>query len=74
VSESGQRAERARAILAAAGIDAVVTAAGQQGEIASVRADHAALPAIAAQATAIRGLGFRYVALDIGAEPESASD
>ena len=69
-----ERTERARELLAAAGVDAIVTSAGEQGEIASVRAEHGALPAIAAQATAIRALGFRYVALDIDAEPESASD
>ena len=69
MSAHAERAARATRLLAAAGIDATVGAAGLQGEIAAVRASAHRLRDVAAHAGAIRALGFRYVALEIGAEP-----
>ena len=57
--------ERATRVLIDAGIEAEVTAAGLQGEIAAVRAPADRLPEVAAHAAAIRALGFRYVALEL---------
>ena len=62
-----ERSARATRLLREAGIDASVSAAGQQGDIAAVCAPAEQLERIAAHASAIRALGFRYVALDIGA-------
>ena len=67
------RAREATRLLEAAGIDAVVDAAGPEGEIAAVRVPAERLPAVAAHAAAIRALGFRYVALELAAtEPAPA--
>ena len=63
------QAEQAQAVLRAAGIDATVSAAGAQGEIAAVRTSAARLDDVAAHASAIRALGFRYVALELDAAP-----
>ena len=67
------RAREAVRLLAAAGIDATVTVAGHEHEIAAVRARAEELPSIRAHAAAIRALGFRYVALELDAtEPAPA--
>lgn len=60
---------QAQALLRAAGIDASIAVAGAQGEIAAVRAPADRLADVAAHAAAIRALGFRYVALELEAEP-----
>lgn len=66
------QAERAQAVLRAAGIDAKVSAAGAQGEIAAVRTSADRVDDVAAHASAIRALGFRYVALELDADPAGA--
>lgn len=60
------RTAEAAKLLAQAGIAADVTVAGQAGDIAVVAAPVGFLHDIAAHAAAIRELGFRYVALEIG--------
>ncbi|HUF13647.1 MAG TPA: hypothetical protein VMN78_11145 [Longimicrobiales bacterium] len=66
MSAAARRAAEAEQLLAAVGIDARVTAAGLQGEVAAVRAPVERLADVAGQAAALRALGFGYVALDIG--------
>ena len=69
-----ERSARATRLLREAGIEAKVTAAGQQNDIAAVQAPAGQLERIAAHAPAIRALGFRYVALELRAgEPERAT-
>jgi hypothetical protein len=70
---SAARAHEATRLLVAAGIDARVDCAGHEDEIAAVRAPAERLAEVAAFASAIRALGFRYVALEIGERPEPAS-
>ena len=65
-----ERTQRAARLLADAGIDAAVTVAGQEGEIAAVRAQPERLEDVARLAPAMRALGFRYVALELDASPE----
>ena len=69
-SRTARRALDASDLLAAAGIEAAVTSAGLDGDIAAVRAPALRLADVAAPAAAIRALGFRYVALEIG--PDAA--
>ena len=74
MTETHERTTQAKRVLAAIGVDARVSAAGHEKEIAALRADVGALGAIAAQAPALRALGFRYVAIEIGsAQREAAS-
>lgn len=68
MSDASKRAAEAESILASAGIDARVTHAGHQKEVAAVRVPVGRLADVAEQAVAIRALGFRYVALEIGPE------
>lgn len=69
------RSARATRLLREAGIAATVTHAGTQDEIAAVRTSADRLADVALHAPAIRALGFRYVALEIGVpEPERATD
>ena len=70
---TADRAREATRLLVAAGVDAIVGVAGHQGEIAAVRAHPDRLADVAAHASAIRALGFRYVALDILDQPGPAS-
>ena len=69
VTRDGQRAASARRLLAEAGIDATVRAAGQGGEVAAVRAPIDRFADVAAQAPALKALGYRWVALEIGPDP-----
>lgn len=64
-AEQAERTERAAALLAGAGLVASVTAAGAEGEIAAVRCDPSLRERLARLAPEIRGLGFRYVALEL---------
>lgn len=63
------RLARARRVLAAAGIDAPVRAAGSDGDIAAVTGPWSLREALADLAPELRSLGFRYVAL----EPDNRS-
>ena len=60
------REAAAMRVLAEAGMPATVRSAGQDGEIAALTLPAECLHDAAAQAHAIRALGFRYVAVDIG--------
>lgn len=62
------RIERARAVLARAGIDATVRAAGFDGDIVAVTGPSTLREPLARIAPELRSLGFRYVALDPGNE------
>lgn len=66
MSGAAQRGAEAERLLAQSGIRATVSAAGPTGEIAAVAAPVYRLADIAACAAAIRALGFRYVAIEIG--------
>ena len=68
------RADEASRVLARAGVDAHVTIAGQAADIAAVAAPVDRLHDVAAQADAIRALGFRYVAIEIAVRTESIPD
>jgi hypothetical protein len=69
---SGESAAAAERLLAERGLSgARVTAEGPDGEIAAIRLPEGALPGVLAAADsgvaeAIRALGFRYVAVDLG--------
>ena len=73
MSDATLRAASAARVLAEAGIDVDVSVAGPSDEIACVRAPAQRLAEIALHAPAIRALGFRYVALDIGSEAGPAA-
>ena len=66
MSDVRGREAAAMRLLAEAGLRATVRAAGQDAEIAAVALPVARLPEVAAHAAAIRALGFRYIALEIG--------
>jgi hypothetical protein len=61
------RAARARALLAGAGIEAEVEVVGGDGEVAAIRARAEMLVRLTQLAPAVRALGFRYVALELEA-------
>lgn len=67
MTDAASREAAATRALEQAGLSAAVRAAGPDGEIASLALPAERLPEVAAHAAAIRALGFRYVALDIGA-------
>lgn len=67
------RATEAARLLAAAGIEARVSPAGLDGEIAAVAAAADRIRDVAKHAAAIRALGFRYVALEIEGAAEQPS-
>ena len=63
--------ERAAAILRTAGVEVrTVTRAGSTGDVLAVAADADELPSIRGSAEALRALGFRFVALELGAAGE----
>ncbi|HSM37357.1 MAG TPA: hypothetical protein VK837_13230 [Longimicrobiales bacterium] len=67
-----QALEHAEAILRAAGVDARrVTRAGADGDVLAVAANPAELAGIRGCAEALRALGFRFVALELGSSEVS---
>ena len=68
------RARAAEQILVQAGVRATVEACGATGEIAAVRAPVTWLAEVATHASALRELGFRYVALDLADDGVLATD
>ena len=69
-----ERAAEAARVLARAGVAADVAVAGQADDIAAVAVPVERLHDVAAQANAIRALGFRYVAIEIASRGESVPD
>jgi hypothetical protein len=75
MSDVTSREAAATRLLAEAGLRATVRAAGQDAEVAAIALPAARLPEAAAHAAAIRALGFRYIALEIGpAAPAVAAE
>ena len=68
-----ERVREATRLLRDAGIHASVDSAGQGGDIAAVRAPGDRLADVAAHASAIRALGFRYVALELDTTDPAAA-
>jgi hypothetical protein len=69
VGQTGaMRLEQARRMLESAGVaGATVEAAGHESDIAAIVAPVTQLPRLQELAPALKALGFRYVALDLGA-------
>lgn len=65
VESARERVSAARRLLAGAGLQAEVAAAGLDGEIAAIRAAPTSRARLAELAPEIRSLGFRYVALEL---------
>ena len=63
---TADRLEQARRLLAEAGTDAPVRAAGVEGDIVAVAGSPELRQPLARLAPSLRELGFRYVALDLG--------
>jgi hypothetical protein len=63
--ETEGRLAEARRVLREAGIDAPVRAAGTEREIAAVTGPASLREPLARVAPELRGLGFRYVALEL---------
>jgi hypothetical protein len=64
-ASAAARGSALRALLAEAGIPAEAAVAGFRQEVAVVVTSAAHLPGVEALAARIRGLGFRYVTVDL---------
>jgi NAD(P)-dependent dehydrogenase (short-subunit alcohol dehydrogenase family) len=65
---SDLRVARAERILDAHGIAAAVSIAGHEDDVIAIQADISKLKELRALAPELKGLGFRYVALELDTE------